>query len=291
MQSVEQQKAEAAWLSSLDPYRHPIVIHNDHWHAKNVRETFDPLLGFAPITGTALQDFHWNDIGAHVAPLRARRAPRQGTRGSSRPTSWAGAALGTLPDADDPTHDRPRIFGLWGTLMAGGAGVEWYFGWQNNSPHSDLSAEDWRTREEMYRQSRVALDFFHRHVPFARMQPMQGVAVGQGVSCLAAPGEVYVFHLPNGGATRFDLGPHPGPYEVRWFDPRRGGDLLEGSVRRVRGPGLAWTGDPPTEPERDWVVIVRRVPESAPAVQFPEGPFTKRRRTTSACTPWGSSTR
>jgi CubicO group peptidase (beta-lactamase class C family) len=274
VQSVAQQKASSAWLSALDPYRHPIVIHNDHWHAKNLRETFDPLLGFAPITGTAIQDFHWNDVHAHVRHY-VRASAAAGHPWVVAADELGGAALGTMPDADDPAHDRPRVYGLWGTLMAGGAGVEWYFGWQNNSPHSDLSAEDWRTREEMYRQTRIAVEFFHRHVPFDRMQPMDEIAVGHGVSCLALPGEVYLFHLPKGGATRFDLGPRPGLYEVRWFDPRRGGDLAEGSVRRVRGPGLAWTGTPPGEPDRDWVAVVKRVAETAPPTQFPQGAFTE----------------
>jgi CubicO group peptidase (beta-lactamase class C family) len=274
VQGVDEQKASAAWLSALDPYRHLIVIHNDHWHPKNVRETFDPLLGFAPITGTALQDFHWNDVYSHVRHY-VRASAAAGHPWVVAADELGGAPLGTLPDADDPAHDRPRVFGLWGTLMAGGAGVEWYFGWQNNSPHSDLSVEDWRTRERMYRQTRLALEFFHRHLPFDRMQPMDGIAVGHGVSCLAAPGEVYLFHLPNGGATRFDLGHDPGLYEVRWFDPRQGGDLREGSVRRVRGPGIAWTGEPPSDADRDWAVLVRRIPETAPAVQFPTGAFTE----------------
>jgi hypothetical protein len=153
--------------------------------------------------------------------------------------------------------------------MAGGGGVEWYFGWQNNSPHSDLSAEDWRTREGMYRQTRLALDFFHEHLPFHRMEPADDLVVGHGVFALAAPGEVYAIYLPNGGGTRFDLGPQAGLYEVRWFDPRSGGPLREGSLRRVRGPGLAWTGGPPSEPDRDWLALVRRVEETAPATQFP----------------------
>ena len=199
-----------------------------------------------------------------------------------------GAPLGTLPDADDPAHDRPRIDGLWGTLMAGGAGVEWYFGWQNNSPHSDLSAEDWRTREQMYRQTRIALDFFERHLPFDRMQPMDELVVGRGVSCLAAPGEVYALHLPNGGATRFDLGSEPGLYEVRWFDPRNGGDLLEGTCQEGQGARSRVDGRPATRPcdvtgSRSCAACPRRPPP--PSIRVVRS--AKRRQTTSASIPVG----
>ena len=37
---------------------------------------------------------------------------------------------------------------LWGNLMAGGAGVEWYFGY--TFPHNDLNCENWRNRDHMW---------------------------------------------------------------------------------------------------------------------------------------------
>jgi hypothetical protein len=268
VQSPAQQKASAAWLRALLPYRQHIVVHNDHWHAKNLRDTFDPLLGFEAITGTALQDFYWNDVHTHVRHY-VRASAETGHPWVVNADEMGGADFGTRTDAEDPDHDDPRRFGLWGTLMAGGGGVEWYFGWQNNSPHSDLSAEDWRTRERMYQQTRIALDFFHEHLPFHRMVPADEAVVGHGAYGLAAAGEVYALYLPNGNGTRFDLGPHPGAYEVRWFNPRSGGELREGNVRNLRGPGRAWTGWPPDEISRDWLALVRRVPETAPPMQYP----------------------
>ena len=270
VQSVAQQKASAAWLRALLPYRQHLVIHNDHWHAKNVRETFDPLLGFEAFTGTALQDFYWNDVYTHVRRY-VRASAEAGHPWVVSADEMGGADFGTRTDADDPDHDDPRRFGLWGNLMAGGGGVEWYFGWQNNSPHSDLSAEDWRTRERMYRQTKIALDFFREHLPFHRMSPVEDAVVGHGVYGLTAPGEIYALYLPNGNGTRFDLGPHPGAYEIKWFNPRSGGPLRDGNVRPLRGPGWAWTGWPPEDVSKDWLAVVRRVAETAPATQFPGG--------------------
>ena len=34
--------------------------------------------------------------------------------------------------------------------MAGGAGIEWYFGYKH--PHSDLTCQDYRVREKMWQQ-------------------------------------------------------------------------------------------------------------------------------------------
>lgn len=290
VQSVPQQMACMAWLRHLLPYRQNIVIHNDHWHAKNLHETFDPLLGrfmadlnwadITPpvtwpggrvplLTGPAIQDFFWPDIHTHVRRY-VRASEEAGLPWVVTGDEMGGANFGTLPDVDDPDHDDPRRFGLWGTLMAGGAGVEWYFGWQNNSPYSDLSCEDWRTRENMYRQTKIALDFFHDHLPFWRMQPADHAVVGHGVSGLFAPGELYAIYLPNGGGTRFDLGDHPGAYEVHWFNPRTGGPLRKGSIPWLWGPGLAWTGFPPTDTSRDWLALIRRLPQTSPStMMFP----------------------
>lgn len=274
VQSPRQQIDCLRALAEIDPYDHLRVIHNDHWHAKNLRETFDPLLdaradGEGPLlTGTAIQDFYWPDIHSHVLHY-----VRVGMDSKSPRVICAdelgGANLGTVPDREDPEHDAPRRQGLWGTLMAGGAGVEWYFGWQNNSPDSDLSAEDWRTREAMYRQTKIALDFFHEHLPFHRMVPAPGRVVGHGVMALELEDDLLVIYLPDGAGTRFSLGGAPGPHEMLWFDPRNGGKLQEGSLRLARGPGLAWTGDPPRDRLEDWVVVVRRIPETAPAMTFP----------------------
>jgi CubicO group peptidase (beta-lactamase class C family) len=288
VQSVPQQKACIAWLRHLLPYRQNIVIHNDHWHAKNLRETFDPLLGSTMddlgwssalpplswpngqtplLTGPAIQDFFWPDIHTHVRHY-VRASEAAGLPWVVTGDEMGGANFGTLPDADDPDHDNPRRFGLWGVLMAGGAGVEWYFGWQNNSPFSDLSCEDWRTREKMYLQTKIALDFFHEHLPFWRMQPADEAVIGHGASGLFAPGEIYAVYLPNGGGTRFDLGDHTGAYEVKWFNPRTGGELRYGPIRWVWGPGLAWTGFPPDETSKDWLAVVRRLPQTTPAMML-----------------------
>jgi hypothetical protein len=273
VQSVGQLRDMIAWLRWITPYRQHIVVHNDHWHAKNLRETFDPLLGVKGFTGTAIQDFFWPDVHSHVAHY-VRASEAAGHPWVVTGDEMGGANFGTLPDADDPDHDDPRRFGLWGTLMAGGAGVEWYFGWQNNSPFSDLSAEDWRPRERMFQQTRIALDFFQEHLPFHRMQPADELVVGSGVWCLAAPGEVYALYLPNGGGTRFDLGDTPGLYEIHWFNPRDGGELRQGTITRVRGPGPSWTGWPPEDTSRDWLAVVRRVDETAPSMTFPAAAWT-----------------
>lgn len=55
------------------------------------------------------------------------------------------AKVALLPDDEDMEHNNARANALWGNLMAGGYGVEWYFGYA--SPNSDLTCQDFRSRD------------------------------------------------------------------------------------------------------------------------------------------------
>jgi hypothetical protein len=261
-----ERRAFASRIRELDPYDHPIVVHT-YPSRKEYDRVYEPLLGFPSLEGPSLQI---GDVSrVHEETLRwVERSARPGRPWFVSFDEVGPAATGVQPDADDPQHDAMRELGLWGHLMAGGAGVEWYFGStevgiegrEKQRTWWDLETEDWRTREEMWRQTRVALDFFERHVPFPRMQPADRLASGDAW-VLAAPGDTYAVYLRPPQAARrteLDLGSWPREYEVLWYDARRGGDLQKGTVATVSGPGPKSLGAPPSDPERDWVVLVRR---------------------------------
>jgi hypothetical protein len=158
-----------------------------------------------------------------------------------------------LPDADDPGHDVPRIHALWGNLMGGGSGVEWYFG--SRFAHMDINCEDWRSRERLWDQTRYALEFFRQHLPYWEMEPDNSLATGvENARVLAKAGQIYAVQLPAGGNASLTVG--GGSYRVRWFNPRAGGALQMGSMRTVKGPGTVALGPPPGE--GDWVALVSR---------------------------------
>lgn len=76
--------------------------------------------------------------------------------------------------------------------------------------------------------------------------------------CFARTGELYLVHLPNGGTTDIDLSGTKGEFTVRWFNPRTGGKLLDGSVRTVTGGAHVALGNPPDDAGEEWLVVVRR---------------------------------
>ncbi len=248
--TTAQQKAFASYLRDLDPYDHAITIHEIE-----IAEIYPQLAGFEAFEGPALQRHdHYNQwIIDHLEMSVAGDKPWLVSL--SEPLGWE---YGLRPDADDPTRDGPRKDVLWGVFMAGGAGVEWYAGWQNNAPTSDLSSEDLRVRENMWRQNQIALDFFNAHVPFQDMTAANDLVVGDDDYVFAKPDQIYLVYLREGGTAQIDLGDAVGTYDVHWFDPRNGGDLQTNSITRVTGGQRADLGAPPSTPTQDWAVLLRR---------------------------------
>ena len=145
--------------------------------------------------------------------------------------------------------------------MAGGAGVEYYFGYM--LPQNDLNCEDWRSRDKSWDYCRIALHcFYNNHIPFWEMQNENSL-VGNiqnenSKYCLAKPGEIYVVYLPDGGSAELDLGNSHSVFKVQWFNPRKGGLLQAGSMKEVSGPGYISLGEPPKDKAKDWVILINK---------------------------------
>jgi hypothetical protein len=186
-----------------------------------------------------------NDAGLGVPPDPGYR----GFDGVARERNGRGYTL----------HDI-RKHTLWGNLMAGGAGVEYYFGY--TLPENDLACEDWRSRNRSWDFCRVALEFFREHrLPFWEMtgkDELVSATAKAKCRCLAKPGEIYLIQLPDGGGATVNLEGLTGKFRVQWFNPRDGGSLKNGTVRSVTGGGRVSLGEPPSDPGEDWVVLVRR---------------------------------
>jgi len=244
-----ERKEFAAYIRSLDTYQHPITVHT---HNDKAPDFYSGLLGDPNFEATSIQS-RMQSYHRDAVALRERSA-KAGRKWAIFGDEQSTAQVGVMPDADDPGHDIPRIEALWGNLMGGGSGVEWYFG--AKYPHMDINCEDWRSRDRMWDQTRFALEFFRAHLPFWEMSPDSSLASRAEARVLAKPGQVYAVQLPKGGEVSLKL--EPGGYSVRWFNPRAGGALQTGAVATVNGPGVVSLGRPPAEPDKDWVALVRR---------------------------------
>ena len=135
------------------------------------------------------------------------------------------ASHALITDGEDPDHDNARINGLWGTFMASGCGTEWYLGYKH--PQSDVTCEDWRSRDRFWDQGKIALDFFYENeVPFWKMQP---ALTKSGDWALAGDGCIAVF-VKSGGKTVLDL--PEAAFTVSHLSPKTGKSVLYRKIRR-----------------------------------------------------------
>ncbi len=245
----------ANYVYQLDPYQHHLVIHafpnEDYRYAELIGDQ-------SPLTGASLQLSHEEFIDVHPRVLKWRqKSDSTGKRWALAVDEPGKAQIALLPDDEDPEHNDARANALWGTLMAGGYGVEWYFGYA--SPNSDLTCQDFRSRDLFWDQNRHARRFFERHLPFWEMEPADQLTADTLSFCLAKEGEVYAIFLPAGlQTTTLDLGEHDGKFSVQWFDPRNGGDLVSGTLPLLEAKGAVPVGLPPAEEDKDWVVLVSK---------------------------------
>lgn len=252
--STDDLKEMATYIKQLDPWKHPIQY--VQWKGEIIPDDkgYGRLLAFEHFDGTALQhdpeETHAQTLKWVTASATAGHKWLAGVI-EINPTS-----SGVVPDADDYWHDRVRKNSIWGNLMAGGSGSVFFFG--TRYPHTDLDAEDWRSRDHFWDLQRYAHEFFTRYLPFHRMKAADDLTASTEDFVFALPGEVYAVYLPNGGTTTIDLTHTKGAFEVRWHDPRHGGELQVGSVSEIAGGGKPSLGTAPNELENDWAVLVRR---------------------------------
>ena len=271
-QTPAQQRAMAQFIHRLDPYRHHIVIHTfPDWQDR----VYPPLLdGQSELTGASLQNgwenvhqrvLHWINMSEQsgkpwVVANDEQNPHYTGVPPDSGYAGFEGTAYPEKYSRPYTLHDI-RKYVLWGVFMAGGGGVEYYFGY--TLPQNDLGCEDWRSRDQSWNYCRIALQFFHDYqIPVHEMQNADALAGNNrndnSIYCLAKPGEVYIIYLPNGGSAGLDLGRQKVKMNIQWFNPRLGSPLQDGPVNEVAGPGIVFLGEPPDDKNEDWVILVRK---------------------------------
>lgn len=259
--STEKKIAWANYFATHDPYQHPIVIHNGNKH-------YDMLGDASPLTGFSLQTNRADFSNVHGATLDyIRRSVKAGKPWVVACDEPGDAQHSLVPDKEDPTRNNARQNALWGNLMAGGAGVEWYFGYKHD--HSDLTCQDYRVRHAMWEQSSTALKFFaDNSIPFWEMINANELVKGQQAYCLRGPKQMYLLFAKDASQTTIDLSAAKGVYVIQWFDPRCGGSLQTGTAQAVMAGEKVHIGQPPSEANRDWLAVVR---PGDPSRDYPPG--------------------
>ncbi|MFW5822825.1 MAG: putative collagen-binding domain-containing protein, partial [Tangfeifania sp.] len=251
-QTHAQKEAMANYLKATNPYPNIVVVHT-HADDHHQDEYLTPFLGFENFDGPSMQI--GNPYRVHQRMKKwVEESEAAGKRWLVNLDEIGPHWKGVLPDSFDAEHDTVRHHCLWGALMAGGTGVEWYFGYRY--PHNDLGLEDFRSRHNWWKQSAIATNFFKK-LPVETMQSTNELINVENGYCFSNPGEIYVVYLFSSAANCSLKIDSNESFSVKWFDPREGGTLQDGSVTEVTGPGSVDLGNPPRDSEKDWVVVVR----------------------------------
>ena len=249
-QNSTQRLACAQYFHDNDPYRHHIVIHNG--------QHFYDLLGHSSkYTGLSLQTNMEDFSNVHGDVLKWKNIAKDAGK------NWAIAVdepgdhrYSLVPDKINSDHDNARQNGLWGALMAGAWGIEWYFGYENE--HSDLSCEDWRSRDNMWNQSAHALKFFtENNIPFWEMEPSDQLTITENDYVLAKENDCYIIYLKMGSKEEVRLSGIKGEYKVRWYNPKSGTYLSKEEKFSIRDELVV--DKFPKEENSDWIILIENI--------------------------------
>ncbi len=258
-----QRKAFAEYFFDNDPYHHNIVIHTSPGSDGAV---YTSLIGDQSyLTGASLQS-DWADV--HDISLEWVKKSRDAGKPWVVASDEQGIAFIGVPNdgfTSTPTQDDIRKSVLWGNLMAGGAGLEYYFGYA--LPHNDLNCEDFRSRDRMWDYNRYAIEFFKRWLPFWSMNSEDQLLDAEGDAyCFAVADSIYAVYLTEVGEASMNLMNGSGLYDIRWYNPRIGGSLQTGTISSINGGGIRSLGLPADEVSQDWVALIQKNTE-APEVR------------------------
>ncbi len=252
-QNTAQRKAMTNWFKENDPYQNPVLLHTHA--APQLKDSILPdMLGFEPLNGLSVQI--GNRYRVHQDILRWwEESKESGHEWVSFMDEIGWYWMGAMPDQDMPTHDTLRQEVLWPTFLAGGSGVEWYFGYKYAC--GDLNCEDWRTRDKLWKQTKITMDFFS-DLPMPEMEPMDELLKGEQAHCLAKVGDTYVVYIKRPSAVYLDLTDGPAEVEVKWMNPMTG-EWLSDQNTKLKGGAPIQLDTPTGGQQSDWVALVTKV--------------------------------
>jgi len=253
-QNDKQRKAMAKFIKENDPYNHPVVLHTLP-NEEIRKDILSNMLGYEYLDGLSLQH------------AERETAPETVSRWKSKSDSAGHTWLismdeigmwhtGAKTDTADPNHPSLTRYVLWGTLLSGASGVEWYFG--ANTAQNDLNAENWRLRDQLWSISNHAKVFFEEYLPYWEMTPKPELINTQGAYCFCKPNEIYAIYIPDYNLSKINLKEASGEFQVYWYNPFTGGELNTGSVKSLTGGNEIDLGIPPTRIGEDWVILLSR---------------------------------
>ncbi len=264
--TANQLKNYASYIRQIDPYDHPIAVHN-HVRVTGkrmegrpldpIKETLRPMLGYNNFEVPSVQMFDTTEVHTEIRKWRDLSSKKK------RPWVVYLDEIGhwdigvTTDTAANNNYDMVMRSSLWGSLMSGGAGTSWYFGGLD-TPNNDMAAEDFRTRDQWWSISNNARSFFQNHLPFWEMRGHDELLSNKKAFCFAKKDEIYVVYLPKKETTDLKIG--DGAFTIAFYDPKGGGKLydMRNGGWEITKPNSVKLSALDGKDDMDWVIVIKR---------------------------------
>ena len=249
--------ARIDFLAALDPYQNHRVIHT---YPGEHSKYNDWLRLGAKLTGASIQssrnqnyrDAYNGKSGILTWINNSKNANTPWVVASDEQNSGKTGIFTDEKMSTTSVVKEARTIILWKTLIAGGQGVMWYGG-----SKGDFQTENFNRFNTLFTWSRYAYNFLKgNNIPYWKMENKDNLADGNNNHVLAEVGKTYVVYLENGGNTQLNLNGVTGNFNIKWFDPRNGGTLKNGSVTSISGGAKRSIGNPPNNRNNDWVALI-----------------------------------
>ena len=257
--TISERETFSAFLKETDPYDHPI-----HTYAvvKPQLNVYQDLLGYPDIDGASVQGEASETFKDTLTLVReSSAAGHPWIVSSSRQGS---PERGVVPDRVDAAHNSVRQDAIYGNIFGEGAGVQFYFG--SMFENSDLTCQDFRSRESLWRQARIALEFFSKNnIPYGNMTNANELVVGSNFVLKDETAELVVVYFKQGNSRGrrkviVDLTGYPSRfYKAAWYDVRNGGDLKQYTCKNhvYRSDKKPMIFRRPRHSTEDWILVLR----------------------------------
>lgn len=262
----KQLKSYASYIRSIDPYDHPVAVHN-HVRVTGermegrpldpIKETFTPLLGYKDFEIPSIQMFDTTEVHVEMKKWLGLSTKKR------RPWVVYLDEIGhwdigvTTDTAANNNYAAVMRTSLWGSLMAGAAGTSWYFGGLD-TPNNDMAAENFRARDQWWTISNNARQFFVDHLPYWEMKNHDELVSNGKAYCFAKKNEIYVVYLPKGETTDLAIG--DGAFTIAFYDPKEGGKLYDKQNEgwKITKPNSVELSAYNGQKNKDWVIVIMR---------------------------------
>lgn len=206
-------------ISTFPPH---IVLHT---YGGQQEQYYGPQVGLETLSGVSIQT---DPNNVHAETLKwVQRSKASGLPWVVANDEQGPANKGLAVNGDQANLELFTHKVLWGNLLAGGAGVEYYFGY--GQPHNDLDCEAMQVRSDMWAVSKIAKEFFEFYLPVSEMENMDHLTTNSDVYCFGKDKETYVLYVPS-NTSSFTFSGSPGVYDLLILNPYTGEKQTQANV-------------------------------------------------------------